>query len=292
MSTRTAKLAETLRQAPAATNGQEVAKKRDVARDLLDSMEAEFAKCLPAALPPDLFMRVALTGFRRTPELLECTRRSLLGALLEAARLGLEPCTEQAHLVPYKGTCQLIVGYQGYVQLMYRSPQVVSVEAELIYEADAWRDIRGDNPEFWHEPAWVPERARDGWTGEGRGEPVLAYAYAELTGGRRTRVVMVPKAQALQLQREALAGKQNPGRSPWSTNFTAMWLKSPVRRLRNWAPMSTELRRAAHVDGTTFDEQGQPDRDVDTIDAEVVPTEQDTSGADWSDVKVAEIPTP
>lgn len=248
--------------------------KPDPARDLLASMQNEFAACLPKMLPPDLFMRVALTGFRKAPELLECSRKSLLGALLETARLGLEPCTEQAYLIPYKQECTLVIGYQGFVQLMYRTGQVEQVEAEMIYEADVWEDSRGDGGRFYHRPAWTPDLHRDGWTGEDRGKPILAYSYAKLVGGGRTKVAVCTRERAEQIMRDYAKS----GKSPWKTgSFEPMWQKTPVRQLQKWAPKSAEMRRALAVDGATFDATGEADVDPNVIQGEFI--DRPTSGA-------------
>jgi recombination protein RecT len=272
MTSRTEKLRNLIPDAPTETpangNGVVATRKPDPARDLLASMEDEFAACLPKILPPDLFMRVALTGFRKTPELLACTRKSLLGALLETARLGLEPCTEQAYLIPYREECTLVIGYQGYVQLMYRTGQVDHVEAEMIHEADIWEDSRGDGGRFYHQPAWTADKARPGWDFEqhGRGKPILAYAYARLVGGGRTKVEVCTRERAEYIKTTyAKAAK-----SPWKTgSFDAMWQKTPVRQVQKWAPKSSELRRALAVDGATFDAAGEAEMD----DANVIPGE-------------------
>lgn len=283
MVTRTQKLTEKLVDtAPAEGGGKEVARRLDPARDLLVSMQAEFEACLPKTLPPDLFMRVALTGFRKTPDLLACNRRSLLGALLETARLGLEPCTEQAYLIPFKQECTLVIGYQGYVQLMYRTGQVEQVEAEMIHEADEWEDSRGDGGRFYHRP---------NWTAKDRGAPILAYSFARLVGGGRTKVEIVTRERAEWIKRQFAKS----AKSPWHTSFDAMWQKSPVRQLQKWAPKSAELRRALIADGATYDDKGEPDVDpTDVVIGEVVEPDQkpepESKTADWSDVEVAEVP--
>jgi recombination protein RecT len=270
VTSRTAQLRDHLTAQPNGNTpaGATLVKRVDPARDLLASMEAEFAASLPKALPIDLFMRVALTGFRKTPDLLACSRRSLLGALLETARLGLEPCTEQAWLIPYKDECTLVVGYQGYVQLMYRTGMVKAVEAELIHEADEWAYEVGDGGKFFHRP-------RVELPSEKRGAPILAYSYAELMSGGRTKVCFVNREQAERIKNEyARAAK-----SPWKTgSFDAMWLKSPVRQVQKWAPKSAEIRRALVMDGATFDVGGVADVDPDVIDSTAEEVETPTEG--------------
>lgn len=260
--TRTSQLRDFLPDAPTspAPNGAAVAvRKPDPARDLIQGMRAEFEACLPQMLPIDLFTRVTLTGFRKTPELLECSRKSLLSALLETARLGLEPCTEQAYLIPYRQECTLVIGYQGYVQLMYRTGQVDAVEAELIYEADEWEYSLGDGGRFFHRPNLLAED---------RGRAIMAYSYAALRGGGRTKVAIVTRREAERIARDYAKS----AKSPWKTgHFDAMMLKSPVRQLQKWAPKSAEMRRALAIDGATFDAAGEPDVDADVIIGEVVP---------------------
>lgn len=298
MTTRTQKLKDAIPDAPPpgdATPGQKVAiRKPDPAGDLLSSMEEEFRKCLPEVLPWDMFARVALTGFRKTPELVECTRPSLLGALMECARLGLAPCTDQAWLLPFKNTrrqvkeCQLVVGYPGYIELMYRSGQVEQVVAEIVYEADEWEYSLGDGGRFWHKPNITLSK-------EKRGAPLFAYSYASLLSGGRTRVATINHEEALELK--AKHGVKLS--SPWRTNFEAMWLKTPVRRIQKWAPKSPELRRAYAVDGATLDLGGitaNPD-DEGVLDGEVVTEvaapEAESQAPDpqaWDSVEVAQPP--
>lgn len=242
-------------------DGTVAVRQPDRAAKILEGMRAEFEKCLPDVLPIDMFMRVALTGFRKVPDLAACSRPSLLGALLDCARLGLAPCTEQASLVPFKGQVTLIVGYEGYVQLMYRSGQVEQVVAEMVYEADEWEYSLGDGGRFFHRPNILAEN---------RGKPLFAYAYATLVGGGRTRVALVTRREAEGLQRDY--GKDRHGRpnlsKPWHTNFESMWLKTAVRRVQKFAPKSPELRRALAVDNATYDAAGVTEPDV--IDGDVI----------------------
>lgn len=241
---------------PGTKPGEKALTVGSIGRDLLRSMQSQFEACLPEVLPWDMFARITLTGIQKNPQLLECSQASLLGALMECARLGLAPCTEQASLVPFKGKVTLIVGYEGYVQLMYRSGQVEQVVAQPVYAADDWEYSLGDGGRFWHRPKITMPRKE-------RGEVIFTYCYATLVGGGRTAVAHCNLEEALELQ--ARYGTKDT--SAWRTNFLGMWLKTPVRRVQKYAPKSSEqMRRALIVDNGIIDLDGNVDRPDDEPD--------------------------
>ncbi|MEU1736503.1 recombinase RecT [Streptosporangium sp. NPDC020145] len=228
------------------------AKVRDV-RQLFEKMKPQFEMALPRHVTVDRFLRVALTAVQKTPKLLDCTPESLLAALLESARLGLEPGTKQAAIVPYGKQATFIAQWQGLVELMYRSGQVTNVTAEFIHENDEWSYRIGDGGGFWHEPDLLAPA-------EERGPILLVYAYAEIKGGGRSKIVTLNRWQAVEIRDRyskayALAEQHrredpedfalNPAKgwfnSTWHTEFDAMWRKSAVRRLADWVPQSPEL---------------------------------------------------
>ena len=228
----------------------EVKAKVRTARQLFQQMRPQFQMALPKHLAVDRFLRMALTCVQKNPKLLDCTQESLLAALLEAARLGLEPGTRQAAIVPYGKQATFIVQWPGLVELMYRSNQVAAVVAEFIHEGDEWDYRLGDGGTFWHRPNLLGER----------GEPLLCYAYAEIKGGGRSRIVTLTRREAEEIRdrfsrayalaeqhrREDPAGFQrNPDgsyfTSAWHSDFNPMWRKSAVRRLADWVPQSPEL---------------------------------------------------
>ena len=73
-------------------------------RDWINKSEKQIAKALPSAITPERFARMAMTAVTLNPELGDCTPQSFIGAMLQAASLGLEPNTPlgQAYLIPYK----------------------------------------------------------------------------------------------------------------------------------------------------------------------------------------------
>lgn len=266
---------------------KEVAQKQKTAaaRQLFQQMRPQFEMALPKHLGVDRFLRMALTCVQKTPKLLDCTQESMLAAMLEAARLGLEPGTKQAAIVPYGKTATFIAQWQGLVHLMYNSGRVMSVVAEFIHEADDWEYKIGDDGAFWHRPDLLSAT---------RGPIVLAYAFAEIKGGGRSKIVTLNRPQAEEVRdkyskayqlaeqhrREDPDGfARNPSggwfNSTWHTEFDAMWRKSAVRRLADWVPQSPELiellqreNEAGESEIPAFDFEGEVVSETEEPDAE------------------------
>lgn len=198
--------------------------------------QAELAKVLPAGMDPTRFARIALTAVLRNPKLARCDKASFVLAIMEAAALGLEPDSQSgmAYLVPFGGTCQLIVGYRGLIQLAYRHPRVSEIGAEAVYDKDVFKVRYGINPQLDHWPAL------DGPT---RGEFLGAYAWARVQGGGRPFVYM-PKAEIE--EHRARSRAKNDG--PWITDYIAMAVKTPVRSLCKRIPQSPQLMQALAVE--------------------------------------------
>lgn len=78
--------------------------------DMIKAMKPEIEKALPKVITPERFTRMALSALNTTPKLQECSQMSFLGALMNAAQLGLEPNTPlgQAYLIPYKNHGKLL----------------------------------------------------------------------------------------------------------------------------------------------------------------------------------------
>ena len=126
-------------------------------QDLLKRMEPQIRKALPKHLEPERLARIALTEIRKNPKLLECSRESLLGAVMTAAQLGLEPgVLGHAYLIPYWNNktksyeVQFQIGYKGLLDVVRRSGEITSISAHCVYENDEfefgdpnWKDYLG-----------------------------------------------------------------------------------------------------------------------------------------------------
>lgn len=207
---------------------------------LLESKKPQLAQVLPKHLTPERLVKIAISAVSKNPALLNCTPESVYLSVAQAAQLGLEPggVLGGAYLVPYKSTCQLIVGYRGLIDLARRSGQIASIEAHVVRRGDAFDLEFGLTPKLMHKPKL------DGAPGEMQ----FAYAIARLRDGSVQYEVMT-KAEI-----DAIRGRSRSGTSgPWVTDYEEMARKTVLRRLAKYLPLSTELATA--LDG---EEQAEP----------------------------------
>ncbi|AZM91467.1 recombinase RecT [Streptomyces sp. W1SF4] len=206
---------------------------------MVERYRDDLAMVMPSHVKPDTFVRLAVSVLRRDPRLAEAASNNpaaLMGALLEAARLGLEPGTEQYYLTPrkMKGRLEIqgIRGYQGEIELIYRAGAVSSVIVEVVRKNDTFRYSPGRDERPHHEIDWD---AAD------RGPLRLVYAYAVMKDGATSKVVVLNRAQVMQAK--AMSQGSDSAYSPWQKHEEAMWMKTAAHRLTKWVPTSAEYMR-------------------------------------------------
>jgi recombination protein RecT len=222
---------------------------------MLAKSKGELARALPRHISPDRCARAALTAYRVTPGLDGCEPRSILAAVLQAAQLGLEVgLSGEAHLVPFKGKCQLIPGYTGLMKLARNTGMVRDIYAHEVRVNDRFELKLGLDRELLHEPLTGPGGfpASD----EERGPVAGFYAVAVFADGSRTFVAMSRKEveKIRDGSRGYQSAKQHKKESAWDTDFVAMGLKTAIRRLCKFLPKSPELATALAMDAAS--EQG------------------------------------
>lgn len=208
-------------------------------RRYLKSMEREIAQALPRHLTAERLIRMALTLIRYNPKLLECSIQSLLGAIMLAAQLGLEPGPlGHCYFVPFwnKKTgsfeVQFIVGYKGYLDLAWRSGRLLSIAVREVCQNDKFQFRFGLNDVLIHEPAL-----------ENRGEPTRWYLVAQFKdGGYHIDVVGKQEVE----ERRARSRAANDG--PWVTDYNEMAKKTVIRKNSRYLPLSAEHQLALAVD--------------------------------------------
>lgn len=240
-------------------------------KDLIVSMEGQIAKALPSVITPERFTRMVLTAMSTNKDLQLCTPNSFLGAMMQAAQLGVEPNTPlgQAYLIPYKnkGTleCSFQLGYKGLIDLAYRSGEVKDIQAHEVHENDTFEYELGLEPKLKHIPAM-----------KNRGAVIMYYAiFHTKDGGYGFNVMSVDDIQEHARKYSKAYGSSF---SPWKSNFDEMAKKTVLKRCLKYAPIKTEFARNISADETikttiATDMAEQAD-ETDYIDAEVIEKEE------------------
>lgn len=213
-------------------------------RELFGAFRSEIAHALPRHLTADRMIELLMLNVRQTPKLLECDESSLIGAVLECVRLGLEPGDHRglAYLIPFHNSkrgvteVQFVAGYRGLIDLAYRSGLIAKIDVRAVFQGDDFRYAYGLEPMLQH----VPSSADD--------DPAKlthVYAIVKIKGGDAVFDVL-GRERVEQIRRCSRSG-QSPA-SPWNTHFTAMAKKTVIRQLLKTVPCSAELQKAITLD--------------------------------------------
>ena len=221
-------------------------------RNMLESkgMQIEIKKALPNGWTPEKFTRVAITAAQRNPRIAECTARSVAGAIMECAQLGLEPDPTLGHcaLVPLRNRssnsyeCNMWAMYRGYISLAMRTAQVVAVFGRIVREGDPFQLLYGTLYQIHHEPKFPESMETKNWKG--------AYAVIKYKDGTsdfeymdRDRILAI---------KERSPAKRAGMSTPWDTDEEPMWIKCAIRKLMKRVDLSPTDRRLNQL--ATLDE--------------------------------------
>lgn len=210
---------------------------------LITSMKPQIEAALPSVLTGERFSRMILSAMSTTPQLAACTPQSFLGAMMQAAQLGVEPNTPlgQAYLIPFRNKgvleCQFQLGYKGLIDLAYRSGAVKDIQAHEVYENDTFEYELGLTPILKHKPAM-----------KNRGEVIAYYAiYHTKDGGYGFEVM---SKEDIQKHAEGYSQSYKSTYSPWTNNFDEMAKKTVIKKCLKYAPLKTEFIRQLAADNT------------------------------------------
>lgn len=234
----TNQLKEQLKQAPAQQKPKTI-------EDYLKQMMPAMKQALPKHMDADRLFRLAMTTIRTTPALKEADMASLLGAVMQAAQLGLEPgLLGHCYLLPFENNkkgiteVQFIIGYKGMIDLARRSGQIQNIYAHAVYEKDEFEYELGLEPKLVHKPSVEADR----------GAFVGAYAVAHFKDGGY-QFEFMPKAEIE--KRKARSKAANSSYSPWATDYEEMAKKTVIRHMWKYLPISVEIQQqVAHDEGT------------------------------------------
>jgi recombination protein RecT len=202
---------------------------------------------LPRGFSAERMAKIILSDVRKNPKLMTCEKMSFLAAVSQVAQLGLEPgVMGHCYLLPYdnkgKGIteCQLIIGYKGLIDLVYRSGKVSTVQANVVDQADDFHFNYGAKPDIHHVPAK-----------EQSGHIIYVYAVVTFKDGSFQFIVMtmdeIAKIKACSRGARNYKG-ENIATHPWNAWPEEMMKKSALKRLFKYVPISIEVATALNVD--------------------------------------------
>ena len=204
-------------------------------RDMIMLNMDMFKMAVPKAVTPERMARIAMTAVTKNPKLGLCSPCSFFGALMTSAQLGLEVNTPlgQAYLIPYNGKrgleCQFQLGYQGILDLAYRTGKFRRIKAVVVHKGDEFTYSYGLNAVLTHIPKTIDE-------------PTHVYALYELLNGGIDFEVWT-WAQVI-AHRDRYSKGWNKADSSWQTAPEEMAKKTVLKALLKYAPKSVEFAQS------------------------------------------------
>lgn len=236
---------------------------------LVERLKPQIQRALPQHIGLERFTRIAMTTIRQDPKLLTCDTGSLLGAIMQAAQLGLEPnILGSCYILPFNNKrtgrteANFIIGYRGMIDLARRSGNLRAIYAHEVRENDDFEYEYGLNPQLKHKPALAK-----------RGPVIGYYAVAHFKdGGYQFEFMPVEEIE----KRKQRSPAANAGSSPWKTDYDEMAKKTVVRHMFKYLPVAVE--REIHEAGFNVDQDERPLvlEDDGTIDVVAEPVDEES----------------
>ena len=156
-------------------------------------------------------------------KLKSCSQISMIEAFYKCCEYGLNPAKSlgQAWMIPYNGKIDFQIGYRGWLKLLFNNPLVSNVYSYNVYENDQFDYELGMDPNVKHIPA----------KGKQTKEQLIAsYGIVKLKNGEAQ--IRVCWRDEIDESMAVSRGSHKPD-SPWRTNFEAMSLVVPIRKMGN-----------------------------------------------------------
>ncbi len=193
------------------------------------------------------FRTVMLSALTSSPKLLSADPASLIQAMREAAMWGLEPDGVDAVIVPFWNSrnSRYEADFQptarGYVQVLYRSPRVRFVDADVVWQNDFFEYEKGAVPRLVHRPLVFGDR----------GERLGAYALVQLDSGF-VRPVVLNREQIDKRRKVA----RDSEKGPWLDWEDEMWRKTALRSIMSLVPIARGVKAALAAESEKYQALG------------------------------------
>lgn len=276
---------------------QDLAYLKNTIIEVLEKNKDELKKALPYTqnIQPERIIRIISTALTLNPTLIKCSAQSILGCAIQSAQLGLVPDSilGQCYFVPFYSSqdktykAQIIIGYRGLIDLIYRSGMVKSVYANVVRPEDEFEYEYGINQKLIHKPK---PKDKASWS---LNDIQYAYAYIYTVNGGfifnvldHNELVII---KSYSKTREEI--------SVWNSRPNMASMKSAIRQIIKYAPYSAELRSVDMLEsmyesnqGQSFDEIIEPEIAEKIIPEEIKEDIGEVTNASREPEKVAQTP--
>ena len=237
--------------------------------DLSDDARARKAKSFIANT------EIAIRKSKSPAKILGCLSETIVDAMVQCARCGLSlsPQAGEAYLIPYKTTCTLMIGYRGYISLLYACG-IRKVDVSLVYAGDKCVITKGTDPKVTHELVFGTDRTAKSVVG--------GYLIAVLHSGEKIVVEMDREY----MDRIKACSKDS---GIWSKWPEAMMKKGIVRHAQNYLPkLADDPTMKKFYDAIEIDEQH--DKKLQQIDAQIASDQKELAAAVESELETDTAP--
>lgn len=218
------------------------------------------------------------TSVSRSPDLISCSKQSLINCLLTSAQLNLFPgALQECAYISFANNktgqrdAQFIPQYQGLCKLILESGFVISISANVVYEADEFDFMEGSSSYIKHKRSLSANK----------GQRVAAYCCFQLSNGTTQFTILSPDEVESSKARSKGA---NSSYSPWNSKYASdvdwMWKKTAIKAaaklmLKN-SDKAERLASAIEVDNETESIPSSTTPIIDFSDVAEIPNEQTT----------------
>tara|TARA_B100000686_G_scaffold325182_1_gene381599 strand:+ start:344 stop:1024 length:681 start_codon:yes stop_codon:yes gene_type:complete len=184
----------------------------------LDDLQA----ALPQMVEPDGWIRGMIGLLKARPDVMKCSKASIVQAVFDAARTGIDPSSggsEMFYFLPMGGEVSFALSYKGSIALAKRNGTLLDMYARSVREGDEWQWKQGGQEAIDHTPSLEPERETRLIT--------HVYAVAVLPGGER--LFECWSRAKINAHMNKHAKNTSSKKSPWQADFEAMAHKTVVK---------------------------------------------------------------
>lgn len=194
----------------------------------IESAKPRIRELLPQHVNQQRFFRNLTNQVMSNPELQRCDKLSIIESCVKAANLGLEiGVLSSAYLIRYKSKCELVIGYQGLIDLAMRSGGCKSVNVLEVKQGDEVVVDETGRPKLRIDP-FAPGRDDLPMVG--------AICSVELTGGGWQFTTMTKEQYE-----KTRPHYWDKGHSPHKTHPEEMWKKAAIRRAMKTVRLTPEF---------------------------------------------------